>query len=70
MPLLAYIGGKKGDFTSKDHNFVPGQTVDKQLIIINNSRVCGERVEASWSIALPAVVSGGGKFLSNRCHGR
>jgi beta-galactosidase/beta-glucuronidase len=27
MPLLAYIGGKPAAFTSKDHNFVPGETV-------------------------------------------
>ena len=38
MPLLAYIGGKPTAFTSKDHNFYPGETVEKQLIIINNSR--------------------------------
>ena len=25
-------------FTSKDHNFLPGETVEKQLIVINNSR--------------------------------
>lgn len=37
-PLLAYIGGKPSHFTSKDHNFLPGETVEKQIIIINNSR--------------------------------
>ena len=37
-PLLAYIAGKPDDFTSKDHNFLPGETVEKQLILINNSR--------------------------------
>ncbi len=26
MPLLAYIGGKPWAFTSKEHNFLPGQT--------------------------------------------
>ena len=38
MPLLAYIAGKPAAFTSKDHNFPPGETVEKQLIVINNSR--------------------------------
>jgi hypothetical protein len=38
MPLLAYIGGGPVAFTSKDHNFLPGETVEKQLIVINNSR--------------------------------
>ena len=52
-PLLAYIGGKAihrganpfgttsavpDEFTSKDHIFYPGETVEKQIIIINNSR--------------------------------
>ncbi|NQT39692.1 MAG: hypothetical protein HQ581_19500, partial [Planctomycetes bacterium] len=37
-PLLAYIAGKPGAFTSKDHSFYPGETVEKQLIVINNSR--------------------------------
>jgi beta-galactosidase/beta-glucuronidase len=38
MPLLAYIGGKSGAFTSKDHNFRPGETIEKQLVVINNAR--------------------------------
>jgi hypothetical protein len=37
-PLLAYLGGKPARFTSKDHNFLPGETVEKQVILINNSR--------------------------------
>ena len=38
MPLLAYIGGGPSAFTGKDHNFLPGETIEKQLIVINNSR--------------------------------
>ncbi len=48
MPLLGYIAGKSEAFTSKDHNFLPGETVEKQLVIINNSRkelAC----EVEWS---------------------
>lgn len=37
-PLLAYIAGKPGAFTSKSHNFFPGETFEKQLVLINNSR--------------------------------
>ena len=50
-PLLGYIGGKPGAVTSKDHNFLPGESVEKQLIVINNSR---ETVECrcSWSLPL------------------
>jgi len=45
-PLLAYIAGKPQAFTSKDHNFFPGETVEKQLILINNSR---ETIAADWT---------------------
>jgi len=55
MSLLAYIGGKSSAFTSKDHNFLPGKKLEKQLIIINNSRrevTC----ECSWSLNLPGTL--------------
>ncbi len=50
-PLLAYIGGPSSHFTSKEHNFLPGETVEKQLIIVNNSRakVSGD---CSWSLGM------------------
>ena len=56
-PLLAYIGGKQGAFTSKDHNFLPGETFEKQLIVINNSR---ETVtcDCEWSFGLPRTITG------------
>ncbi|HEY3372332.1 MAG TPA: hypothetical protein VGK10_15870 [Prolixibacteraceae bacterium] len=54
--LLAYIGGKSAAFTSKDHNFLPGTKLEKQLIIINNSR--GEvTCKCSWSLKLPESLS-------------
>jgi len=56
-PLLAYIGGKPGAFTSKDHNFLPGETFQKQLIVINNSRET-IRCDCEWSFALPSPVTG------------
>ncbi|MCE0497619.1 MAG: hypothetical protein LV481_06715 [Methylacidiphilales bacterium] len=57
MPLLAYIGGKPAAFTSKDHNFVPGETVEKQLIVINNSRDPVD-CDCAWSLNLPQPVTG------------
>ena len=57
MPLLAYIGGGPAAFTSKDHNFRPGETVAKQLIIINDSRepvTC----DCAWSLSLPRPLAG------------
>ncbi len=56
-PLLAYLGGKPARFTSKDHNFLPGETVEKQLIIINNSRE-SVTCDARWAINLPVAVAG------------
>jgi hypothetical protein len=60
LPLLAYIGGKPARFTSKDHNFFPGETVEKQLIVINNSR---ETVSGlcEWSFGLPQAITGARK---------
>jgi len=60
MPLLAYIGGKAAAFTSKDHNFYQGETVEKQLIVINNSRQT-VTCDCSWSLALPEPISGKGQ---------
>ncbi len=60
MPLLAYIAGKRAAFTSKDHNFSPGEKIEKQIILINNSR---ETVTADcrWSLALGEPVTGAAK---------
>jgi beta-galactosidase len=56
-PLLAYIGGKESAVTGKDHNFVPGEMVEKQLIVINNSRE-SDKAECKWSVSLPEPKSG------------
>ncbi len=55
-PLLAYLGGKPARFTSQDHNFLPGETVAKQIIVINNSRV-PVTCDCTWSLTLPAGVA-------------
>ena len=57
MPLLAYIAGKPAAFTSKDHNFFAGETVEKQLIVINNSRQTLS-CECQWTLGLPQALSG------------
>jgi hypothetical protein len=59
-PLLAYIAGKADHFTSKDHNFRAGETIDKQLIVLNNSRETVECV-CEWSLALPRPLTGSRK---------
>jgi hypothetical protein len=56
--------GSPASFTSKDHNFFGGETVEKQLVVINNSR---ETVacECEWSLGLPRPA-GGSKKVSVR----
>jgi len=56
-PLLAYIGGKPDRFTSKDHNFIGGETVEKQVIVINSSREA-VTCDGQWSVSLPTPISG------------
>ena len=51
--LLGYIGGKEEDITSKDHNFLPGETVEKQWVAVNNSGStigfsCSDRSRETW----------------------
>ncbi|MBC8232519.1 hypothetical protein H8E77_23475 [bacterium] len=55
--LLAYIGGKPTCFTSKDHNVVAGGIIEKQIIVINNSRR-QVSCEYSWQLALPQPQTG------------
>ncbi len=57
MPLVAWIAGKAEHFTTKDHTFLPGEIVEKQLIVINNSRL-PVTCDASWSASLIPTVSG------------
>lgn len=57
LPLLAYVAGKPAAFTSKDHLFLPGETVEKQLIVINNSRQT-VTAECRWSLGLPDPILG------------
>jgi hypothetical protein len=60
MPLLAYIAGKPAAFTSKDHNFTSGEAVEKQLIVINNSRLTIS-ADCAWSLGLPQPINGHAK---------
>ncbi len=57
QPILAFIAGKPEAFTSKDHNFLPGESVEKQLILINNSRK-PVSYSAEWALDLPSVQQG------------
>lgn len=57
-PLLAWLAGKPEAFTGKDHVFLAGEAVEKQLVVINSSRepvTC----RAEWSLALAPAARGG-----------
>ncbi len=56
-PVLAYIGGRAGAFTEQGHSFLPGETVEKELIVVNNSRR-PLQCAGKWRFGLPRVVTG------------
>jgi hypothetical protein len=57
MPVLAWIAGKPEQFTTKNHTFYPGATIEKQLIVLNNSRV-PLTGDASWGFDIPPPITG------------
>lgn len=59
-PLLGYLAGKPARFTSKDHLVLPGETLEKQLVILNNAR---ERIACTvrWQWAIPVPPAGQGE---------
>ncbi|HLX65176.1 MAG TPA: glycoside hydrolase family 2 TIM barrel-domain containing protein [Planctomycetota bacterium] len=62
-PLLAYIGGKPGAFTEKGHNFRAGESVEKQVVAINNSRGTVS-CDCKWSLNLPTPLTGAASFTA------
>ena len=60
-PLLGCLIGKVDAHTSKDHLFRASETVEKQLLVINNSRQT-VRCNYQWSLALPELIQGGGEL--------
>ena len=68
QPLLAYIAGKPARFTSKDHVFRPGETVEKQLVVLNNSRQT-VTCECEWSLSL-GKAGGAAAPVGNALTGR
>jgi len=57
QPLLAYIAGERAHFTERSHNYLPGEVVEKQVVVLNDSR---EAVDCTceWSANLPKGASG------------
>ena len=57
MPLCAYLGGGPTRFTEKGHDFSAGETVRKQLVILNDTRQ-DVRCDWSWKLDRGAPVAG------------
>lgn len=57
QPLLGFIAGDEKHFTGKDHNYLAGETVQKQVIVINNSRQT-VNADCQWSLNLPQPITG------------
>jgi beta-galactosidase len=56
-PLLAYVAGRPSRFTAKDHNYLPGESIEKQLVVINGSRRPVD-CDCQWSFGLPQAQTG------------
>ncbi|MDB5331040.1 MAG: Beta-galactosidase [Phycisphaerales bacterium] len=61
QPLLAYIAGSAAHFTVKDHNYQPGQTIEKQVIVLNDSRG-PVTFDCAWTWRLSRPVGGSSRF--------
>lgn len=73
QPLLAYIGGGPTRFTSKDHVYVLGELVEKQLVIVNDTRrtrrcayVCSSKLDGWADHGKVKVAPGGVRFVPLR----
>ena len=60
MPLAAYIGGGPDHFTGKSHNFLPGDTVHKQLVILNDTRR-SRKCYYEWRFTPDETIQGEGQ---------
>ncbi len=49
--FLVWIAGKEGCFTEKGHNYYPGEVVEKQIVLINNSRE-SQNFSGTWKSVL------------------
>lgn len=47
--LIAWIGGRPGDVTEEAHSFRPGESVEKQIVILNDSRRT-RNAEVRWRV--------------------
>jgi beta-galactosidase len=61
FPTLAWVAGAAGDYTAKDHHFSPGQKIDKQIVLINDSRQ-PRNFTATWTATVGGKEVGKGQL--------
>jgi beta-galactosidase len=59
-PTLAWIAGPANAFTAKDHSFSAGQEIQKQIVLINDTRQ-PQNFNATWSTAIAGNQIGHGE---------
>jgi beta-galactosidase len=50
-PTLAWIAGPTNAYTAKDHHFRSGQTIEKQIVLINDTRQ-PQPFNATWTVTI------------------
>ena len=58
-PTLAWIAGPAGAYTAKDHHFRSGQKIEKQIVLINDTRQ-PQHFTATWTATVGGEGSGPG----------
>jgi beta-galactosidase len=54
-PTLAWIAGGKDAFVAKDHNYTTGETLQKQAVLINDTRA-SQDYELTWQVQVKGSV--------------
>ena len=58
-PTLAWIAGPAGAYTAKDHHFRSGETIEKQIVLVNDTREAQD-FTATWAAVAGGKEAGGG----------
>ncbi|MFP4384991.1 MAG: hypothetical protein ACLFSE_13180, partial [Spirochaetia bacterium] len=59
--ILLWIAGRSGHFTGKDHNFRQGETLEKQIVILNDCRE-GAEIFCRWEIRIGDEAAASGEI--------
>ncbi|MBU6401095.1 MAG: alpha-L-fucosidase, partial [Verrucomicrobia bacterium] len=60
-PTLAWIAGPPAAYTAKDHDFSSGQQIEKQIVLINDTRL-PQPFTTDWTASVGGKVAGRGQL--------